>query len=179
MLPPPLRVIKVIHAASIGTNLSRCKGVLSVVSIEDSKCFTRPRKKLRLSRGSIEFGDEDLEGRTQLHDDALVVTTRISGFVVKRVLVDQESGVEMMHPNLYKRLGLKRENLSKYNTLLVWFDGRMVILEGQISLLVNIEGKEVMVNFIMVNSFSPYGSCTIYLACKGEVSHQTGDCRGK
>lgn len=85
----------------------------------------------------------------------------------------------MMHPNLYKRLGLKRENLSKYNTLLVWFDGRMVILEGQISLLVNIEGKEVMVNFIMVNSFSPYGSCTIYLTCKGEVSHQTGDCRGK
>ena len=59
-----------------------------MVSIEDSKCFTRPRKKLRLSRGSIEFGDEDLEGRTQLHDDALVVTTRISGFVVKRVLVD-------------------------------------------------------------------------------------------
>ena len=32
----------------------------------------------------------------------------------------------------------------------------MVILEGQISLLVNIEGKEVMVTFIVVKSFSPY-----------------------
>ena len=32
----------------------------------------------------------------------------------------------------------------------------MVIPEGQISLPVNIEGKEVMVTFIVVSSFSPY-----------------------
>ena len=36
------------------------------------------------------------------------------------------------------------------------FDGRVVIPEGQISLLVNMEGKEVMVTFIVVSSFSPY-----------------------
>ena len=39
---------------------------------------------------------------------------------------------------------------------LVLFDGRVVILEGQISLPVNMEGKEVMVTFIVVRSFSPY-----------------------
>ena len=32
----------------------------------------------------------------------------------------------------------------------------MVILEGHISLPMNMEGKEVMVTFIVVNSFSPY-----------------------
>ena len=32
----------------------------------------------------------------------------------------------------------------------------MVVLERQISLPVNMEGKEVMMNFIVVNSFSPY-----------------------
>ena len=32
----------------------------------------------------------------------------------------------------------------------------MVVLKGQISLPVNMEGKEVMINFIVVNSFSPY-----------------------
>ena len=32
----------------------------------------------------------------------------------------------------------------------------MVVLEGQISLPVNMEGKEVMINFIVVNSFFPY-----------------------
>ena len=44
----------------------------------------------------------------------------------------------------------------KYHTLLVSFDGRVVIPEGQISLSVNMEGKEVMITFIVVRSFSPY-----------------------
>ena len=46
--------------------------------------------------------------------------------------------------------------MSKYDTPLVEFDGRVVLPEGQISLPVNMEGKEVAVTFIVVNSFSPY-----------------------
>ena len=61
-----------------------------------------------------------------------------------------------MCPNLFKGLDLKNKNLSKYDTPLVGFDGWMVILEGQISLLAIMEGKEVMVTFIVVTSFSPY-----------------------
>ena len=61
-----------------------------------------------------------------------------------------------MYPNLFRGLGLKKDNLSKYNTPLVGFDGWMVIPEGQILLPVNMEGKVVMVTFIVVNSFSPY-----------------------
>ena len=36
------------------------------------------------------------------------------------------------------------------------FNGRMVIPTRQISLPVNMEGKEVIVTFIVVASFSPY-----------------------
>ena len=43
---------------------------------------------MRIGREPIAFGDEDLEGTIQLYDDALVVTVRISGFLVKRVTVD-------------------------------------------------------------------------------------------
>ena len=53
-----------------------------------------PEKKPRVSRGPIEFGDEDLEGTTQSHDNALIVTARIGGFVIKRGLVDQGSGAK-------------------------------------------------------------------------------------
>ena len=74
---------------------------------------------------------------------------------MKRVLIDQGSGAEVVYPNLFKGLGLKAEDLSKYDTTLVGFDGRMVVPEGQISLPVNTEGKEVMVNFIVVGLFSP------------------------
>ena len=97
-----------------------------------------------------------MEGTTQLHDDALVVTTIINGFIVKRVLVDQGSRAEVMYPDLFKGLGLKAEDLSRYDTPLVGFDGRMVVPDDQISLPVNTEGKEVMVSFIVVNSFSLY-----------------------
>ena len=58
--------------------------------------------------------------------------------------------------DLFKGLGLKAEDLSKYDTPLVGFDGQMVIPEGQISLPMNMKGQEVMVNFIVVGSFSPY-----------------------
>ena len=71
-------------------------------------------------------------------------------------MIDQESGAEIMYLDLYKGLGLKVENLTKYDIPLVGFDEKIMMLEGQITLLVVIEGKKVMVNFIVVNAFSPY-----------------------
>lgn len=65
-------------------------------------------------------------------------------------------GAESMYPNLYKGLGLRDENHTKYNTPLVEFDRKMVISAGQIKLPVVTEGKEVMVNFIVVHAFSLY-----------------------
>ena len=72
------------------------------------------------------------------------MTSRIGGFLVKRVMVDQGSGVEIMYPNLYKGLRLKPKDLSKYDTPLIGFDGRMVTPEGQIKLPVVTMGNEVI-----------------------------------
>ena len=52
---------------------------------------------------------------------------QISGFQVKRVMIDQGSGAHVMYPDLFKGLGLKNEDLSKNDTPLVGFYGRMVI----------------------------------------------------
>ena len=71
-------------------------------------------------------------------------------------MADQGSGADVIFLELFKGLGKKSQDLIKYDTLLVSFDGRVVIPEGQISLPVNMKGKEVMVTFIVVNSFSPY-----------------------
>ncbi|XP_065634236.1 uncharacterized protein LOC136069523 [Quercus suber] len=72
------------------------------------------------------------------------------------MMIDQGSGADVMYPDLYRGLGLKSRDLSKYSTPLVGFDGKVVIPEGQISMPVNMKGKEVMVKFIVVTSFSPY-----------------------
>ena len=58
-----------------------------------------------------------------------MVKAQINGFIVKKVLIDQGSGAEVMYPNLFRGLGLKNEDLSKYDLPLVGFDGRMVIPE--------------------------------------------------
>ena len=62
----------------------------------------------------------------------------------------------MMYPDLFQGLGLKSQDLAKYDMPLVSFGGRVVVPEGQISLSVDMEGKEVIVTFIVVWSFSPY-----------------------
>ena len=82
----------------------------------------------------LSFLDADKQGTIQPHDDALVVTLRIGGYNVKRVMIDQGSAVEIMNPDLYKGLGLKFKNLTTYNSPLVSFEGKMVVPKGQIRL---------------------------------------------
>jgi len=71
-------------------------------------------------------------------------------------MIDQGSRADIMYPDLFEGLGLKNQDLMKYDIPLVSFDGRVVIPEGQISLSVNMKGKEVIMTFIVVRSFSPY-----------------------
>ena len=59
-----------------------------------------------------------------------MVTLRIVGYDVKRMMVDQGSGVEIMYPDLYKGLNLRLEDLTAYDSLLVSFDGKVVISRG-------------------------------------------------
>ena len=86
----------------------------------------------------------------------MVVTLRIGGYDVKRVLVDQGSGAEIMYPDLYKELNLITEDLTAYNSSLVGFKAKVVILKGQIRLPVQAGSEMVEVDFIVVDAFSPY-----------------------
>ena len=102
------------------------------------------------------FSDEDKLGTIQPYDDALVVTLKIGGYDVKRVMIDQGSADEIMYPDLYKGLGLKLENLTAYISPLVSFEGKMVVPKEQIRLPVQIGTDVVEVDFIVVDAFSPY-----------------------
>ena len=61
-----------------------------------------------------------------------------------------------MYHDLYKGLRLKLEDLSKYDKPLVGFNRKDVTPKGQIKLPVVTKGKEVEVNFIVVNAYLPY-----------------------
>ena len=76
------------------------------------------------------FSDEDKIETIQPHDDALVITLRIGGYDVKRVMVNQGSAAEIMYPDLYKGLSLRAEDLTPYSSPLVSFEGKVIIPKG-------------------------------------------------
>ena len=86
----------------------------------------------------------------------MVVTLRIGGYDVKRVLVNQGSVVEIMYPDLVKGLNLKPEDLTVYDSPLVSFEGKTVVPKGQIKLPIQTGLEVVEVDFIVVNCYSPY-----------------------
>ena len=104
----------------------------------------------------LSFSDANKQGTIQPLDDVLVVTLRIGGYDIKRVMVDQGSAAEIMYPDLYKGLGLKPEDLTTYSSPLVSFKGKMVVPRGQIRLPVQVGADVVEVDFIVVDAFSLY-----------------------
>ena len=109
-----------------------------------------------LTQPTLGFSEEDKTRTIQPHDDALVVTLRIGGYDVRRVLVDQGNAIEIMYPDLYKGLNLKPEDLTAYESPRVSFKGKAVIPKGQIRLPIQIDSEVVEVDFIVVDSYSPY-----------------------
>lgn len=74
-LPPALGVIEVIHVVSRGTSVTRRKGVLTVVPVENCRDLLPLTMKIR-------------EEWPNLMMMCWWLCPRINGFIVKRVLVD-------------------------------------------------------------------------------------------
>ena len=103
-------------------------------------CLSSGDTNQELKRARVEqplvigFSNEDKIGTIQPHDDALVITLRIGGYDVKRVIVDQGSAAEIIYPDLYKGLNLKAKDLMPYISPLVSFEKKIIIPKGQVRL---------------------------------------------
>ena len=71
-------------------------------------------------------------------------------------MVDGGSAAEIIYPDLYKGLKLKSEDLMPYSSPLMSFDGKLVILKNMIRLPIQTSLEIVEVNFIVVDTYSPY-----------------------
>ena len=129
---------------------------MSVARSSADENSSEPKRARILTQPTLGFSDEDKAGIIQPHDDALVVTLRIGGYDVRRMMVDQGSAVEIMYPDLYKGLNLKLEDLTAYESPLVSFEGKTVIPKGQIRLPIQTDSEVVEVDFIVVYSYSHY-----------------------
>ena len=129
---------------------------MSVTRLPAEDSSSEPKKARIDIHPMLGFFDKDKIGTIQPHDDALVVTLRIWRYDVKRVLIDQGNVVKIMYPDLYKRLNLKPNDLTAYDSPLVSFEGKTVIPKCQIRLLIQTDSKIMEVDFIVVDSYSPY-----------------------
>ena len=130
--------------------------VMSVASLSTEDDNRESKKAKKVASPMLGFSDEDKIGTIQPYDDTLVVTLRIGGYDVKRVLVDQGSAMKVMYPDLYKGLNLKPEDLSAYDSPLVSFEGKTVTPKGQIRLPIQTSSDVVEVDFIVIYAYSPY-----------------------
>ncbi|KAL2453211.1 Ribonuclease H [Abeliophyllum distichum] len=87
---------------------------------------------------NITFNDEDLEGVTCPHDDALVIVADIADFDVKRVLVDNGSAADVMSWKVFLGLKISPSKIKPITTPLHGFRGATVIPEGTIELPVTL-----------------------------------------
>ena len=127
-----------------------------------SEDTSREPKRARLERPLVMgFSDKDKIGTIQPHDDALVITLRIRGYDVKKVMVNQGNAAEIMYPDLYKGLSLSIEDLTPYSSPLVSFEGKVIIPKGQIRFPVQTGSKTVEVDFIVVDAYSLYTAIVV------------------
>ena len=84
---PPLRTMNVIFAA-LGRTGSCPSRVMSMARLPAEDSNLEPKRARTETQPILGFLDKDKVGTIQPHDDPLVVTLKIGGYDVKRVLVD-------------------------------------------------------------------------------------------
>ena len=152
---PPVGTINTILAAP-GRTRGYPSRVLSVAQLPIEESRSGPKRPKRNPHPVLFFSEEDKVRTTQPHDDALLNTLRIGGYNVKNVMVDEGSAAEIMYLNLFKGLKLKPEDLMPYNSPLMSFDEKLVTPKGMIKLPIQTSPEIVEVNFIVVDTYSPY-----------------------
>ena len=87
------------------------------------------QKRLREDGGkavAISFSDEDLEGITTPHNDALVIMLNLNNFEIERILVDQGSSTDILYFKAFKKMGLTESDLKEVRFPLIGFSAEPV-----------------------------------------------------
>jgi hypothetical protein len=77
----------------------------------------RPRKNVKLDDQVITFCEDVARGIHQPHDDALVVTMTIAGFITRRVLIDIGSSGDIIYLPTYQQMKIDKERLRPIDIL--------------------------------------------------------------
>ena len=80
--------------------------------------------------------DEDARRLHHPHDDVIIITLTIANYTTRRVLIENESSVDILYYPTFQQMRINKELLRPVNVPLIGFGGMKVLLVGTISLLV-------------------------------------------
>ena len=94
-------------------------------------------KRLRGEEGVdsvISFFEKDLEGVDNPNNDSVIISMTIAKHLVKRILVDSGSLIDVLGYDVFVQMNLSHESLRYVTTPLMGFTGDSVRVEGEITL---------------------------------------------
>ncbi|KAL5576657.1 hypothetical protein UlMin_018356 [Ulmus minor] len=116
----------------------------------------------RLSDDSIIFTEGEARGLWHPHTDAIVVTLRIAGRKVFRILVDNGSSADILFKSTFNRMNLVGVKIEPTASSLSGFTGDSISSEGILNLPVELESSPCQhiqaVDFVLVDCPSPYNA---------------------
>uniref|UniRef100_A0A2N9ESE1 Uncharacterized protein n=1 Tax=Fagus sylvatica TaxID=28930 RepID=A0A2N9ESE1_FAGSY len=156
----------------------------------------RSRKSLKMDDQVISFSEDDARNIHHPHDDALVVTLTIAGFLTRRVLVDNGSSADIIYLPAYQQMKVDKEQLKPIDIPLVGFTGDRVKPLGVVSLVIEAgtypRQVRTSVEFLVVDCPSAYNviigrptlnklravTSTYHLLVRFPTEHGIGELKG-
>ncbi|XP_013689204.2 uncharacterized protein LOC106392994 [Brassica napus] len=153
--PQQNRVIHVIFGGSKISGISHAAAKKSTRSAKNMQETGTP-KRLFLGTDEISFTAKEQEKTLAPHHDALVISLIIANFLVKRILVDNDSSINIIFQTAYHDLGLEAGTLTWKVTPLIGFSGEVKQTSSEVTLPVYAEGINMSTKFLVVDCQSSY-----------------------
>ena len=116
----------------------------------------------RIDNLVIGFSEEDARRLHHPHDNALVITLRVEDYNMYRVLVDNDSSIDILYYLAFQQMRINKEQLVPINAPLVGFGGTRVFPLSTVTLSVMVRNypKQITkdVTFLMVDCSFAYNA---------------------
>ena len=93
---PPLREMRIIVGVTSTGSSSKAKKTY-LREVQNIQITRRPPRMIKEDEPTITFTDEDARRLHHPYDDAIVITLTIANCTTRRVLIDNESSVDILY----------------------------------------------------------------------------------
>ena len=102
--------------------------------VQNVQISGRPPRMIREDEPAIIFTNEDARRLHHPHDDAIIITLVIGNYTTRRVLIDNESSIDILYYPTFQQMRINKELLYPMYVPLIGFREMKVLPVGTISL---------------------------------------------